>query len=105
MSVAAAMQRHSDAGYLFGDYRRRTLVKPMLSKGVRHCCQGKAQDAQITAVDGSVAIHAVPDGIHCKSDATCNPARETLCQSLIFPILTQSSWLDWSIVTTRRMHF
>jgi hypothetical protein len=45
MSVAAAMQRHSDAGYANGDYGRRTLVQPMLSTAVRTVAKGKAEDA------------------------------------------------------------
>src|SRR6185437_15086852 len=49
----------------------------MLATGVRRCCQGHAEDAPASR------FTPCRMAFHCKSDSTCNPARETLCQSLI----------------------
>jgi hypothetical protein len=63
MSVDAAMQRHSDAGYANDDYCRHRLVQPMLCTGVRTVAKGTPRTRQITAVSSSVAIHAALGGI------------------------------------------
>lgn len=77
-SHASAQRRRLRNLATITDPHRRTLVPPMLPTGVRHCCQWNAEDAPVSQ------FTPCQMAFHCKSDATCNSARETLCQSLIF---------------------